>query len=71
MLSPKLQEIKEQIEAKSSYLKTDGEKELLKELEVLEQHLIKKHDLSEFRESVKSHTQITSGPGGLCPCCGK
>lgn len=71
MLSPKLQEIKEQIEEKLSYLRSDGEKELLSELEVLEQYLSKKYELSEFRESVKSHTQITSGPGGSCPCCGK
>ena len=71
MLSPKLQEIKDQIEAKSSYLRTDGEKDLLGELEVLEQHLAKKFELNEFRESVKSRTQITSGPGGSCPCCGR
>lgn len=71
MLSPKLQEIKDKIEAKSSYLRTDSEKELLSELEVLENHLSRKYELHEFRESVKSHTQITSGPGGSCPCCGK
>ncbi len=71
MLSSKLQEIKDRIERKSSNSRTNGEKELLRELEVLEQHLIQKSQLIEFRESVKSHTQITSGPGGSCPCCGK
>lgn len=71
MLSPKLQEIKDKIEAKSSYMRTDSEKDLLLELELLERHLTKKYELTEFRESVKSHTQITSGPGGSCPCCGK
>lgn len=71
MLSPKLQQIKNQIEAKSSYLRTGEEKELRTELEVLERHLEKKYQLEEFQKSVKSHVQITSGPGGSCPCCGK
>ena len=69
MLSPRLQEVKEKIEAKSSYARTDKEKELLKELEMLDQFLLKKSESVEFRESVKANV-ITSGPGG-CPCCGK
>ncbi len=70
MLSPKLQEIKDKIERKTSYLVTDGEKELLSELKVLEQHLSSKYELREFCESVKNNSQITSGPGNGCPCCG-
>ena len=70
MLSPKLREIKEKIETKTSYRRTDGENELLKELEFLE-GLFERHGLSELRESVKSYTQITSGPASSCPCCGK
>jgi len=69
MLSTRLQEVKDKIEAKQSWLRTDKEKELLKELEILDQFLIKKSVSTEFKESVKANV-ITSGPGG-CPCCGK
>ncbi len=75
MLSPRLQEVKEKIEAKSSYLQTDKEKELLKELEILDQFLMKKSESVEFRESIAldsaRSSRITSGPGGGCSCCGK
>jgi hypothetical protein len=72
MLSPRLQEVKEKIEAKSSSTRTNKEKELLKELEILDQFLTKKSVTHEFRESVSAKADlITSGPGGGCSCCGK
>lgn len=72
MLSPRLQEVKEKIEAKSSYLRTDKEKELLKELETLDMFLAKKSESVEFaQESLRDKVGlITSGPGGKCACCG-
>ena len=68
MLLPRLQEIKDKIEQKKSHLRSEKEKELLAELKELDKLNIGMESIS---ESVKSHTQITSGPGGLCPCCGK
>ena len=72
MLPPKLQQVKNQIEAKSLYLRTDSEKALLLELNVLDDLIGGKSKSSEFGEALESRIQkITSGPGGSCPCCGK
>jgi DNA repair exonuclease SbcCD ATPase subunit len=71
MLTPKLQEIKEKIEAKTSYLRSEKEKQLLQELLDLDNFLHAKSESVEFRESVTKNAQITSGPGGACPCCGR
>lgn len=71
MLSPKLQEIKGKIESKASYLRSEKEKQLLQELNDLENFLASKSETAEFQESVRKNTQITSGPGGGCPCCGR
>lgn len=70
MLSRKLQEVKERLEAKSTYSRTEQERELLQELQQLDKFLSDKAESTEFRESVRKHAQITSGPGA-CPCCGK
>jgi hypothetical protein len=70
MLSPRLQEVKEKIEAKSSYARTEKEKELLSELEILEKLITNKSISLDSTGLEERHTQITSGPGG-CPCCGK
>ncbi len=71
MLPSKLQEIKKNIERKSSSSRTDGESELLNELKVLEEFLEDRNGLVELSEEVRSKAQITSGPGGPCACCGK
>jgi hypothetical protein len=69
-LLPRLQEVSEQIEAKSSYLRTDKEIELLKELEILDQFLAKKSLNLEFSELVNANEMVVSGPDGYCSCCG-
>lgn len=73
MLTPRLQEILNKIEAKSIGLRTEKEKELLSELQTLDKFLINKSESTQFSESVameKLSSRITSGPGG-CPCCGR
>ena len=70
MLPPRLKHIKERIDAKSSSSSSEGERQLLRELNDLDGFL----DTSEgrmFRESARKYTQITSGPGGSCECCGR
>ncbi len=71
MLSTRLQEIKDRLESKSSYLRSSKENELLEELKILENYLQEHRQLSEFRESVRAKLQIVSGPSDKCPCCGR
>ena len=70
MLTSRLQEIKNKIEAKSTYLRTDKEKELLDELVALDKIIIQESLSHQFSESVSKSVRVTSGPGGGCPCCG-
>ena len=71
MLSRRLQQVKDTLESKLSSTRSAKESELLVELTTLDQ-LLKRQNLSRtFTESIKSSTQITSGPGGNCPCCGR
>lgn len=65
MLTPRLQEIKDRIEKKASYLITSEEGELLKELNFLDNNLTIRREFSEFER------KIVSGPSNKCPCCGK
>jgi DNA repair exonuclease SbcCD ATPase subunit len=71
MLPRKLEEIRNRIAKKDSFRRTDQEKELLGELSAVDEILERRDVSTEFRESVRKHTQITSGPGGSCPCCGR
>jgi DNA repair exonuclease SbcCD ATPase subunit len=71
MLPPKLQEILDRLQAKALSQMTDKEKELLRELRELDQFLTRKNESAELRESVRKNSQITSGPSGACPCCGR
>lgn len=71
MLSTRLQEIKDRIETKRYALRSAKEDELLQELNFLEEFLQEHRKLLEFRESVRAKVQITSGPSGSCPCCGR
>lgn len=71
MLSRQLQQLKNSLERKLSSTRSEKESELLDELTALEQ-LFKRRDLSRIlTESIKSSTQITSGPRENCPCCGR
>ena len=71
MLTQRLQQVKDRIESKSTYQRTEEEEELLAELMALDELLGRKNLSRDLRESIKGRTQITSGPGGSCPCCGK
>jgi hypothetical protein len=67
MLPPQLAKIKVRLEAKrSSELKRE-EAELLEELRSADQTLTERQ-LTAVRESV---IKITSGPSGVCACCGR
>ena len=68
MLSTRLEEIRDRIEAKSSYLRSSKEDELLEELKILEDYLQEHRQLLEFRESVRAKVQINTAPSGSCPC---
>lgn len=70
MLPRRLQEVRNQIESKAASGRTREESELLEELFVLNQLLEKQNLARTLREAVNESTQITSGPGGRCPCCG-
>jgi DNA repair exonuclease SbcCD ATPase subunit len=70
MLPPRLNEVKERIESKSAGLRSQKERELLEELNALDALLGRTNDRT-FSEATKRHTQITSGPGGTCSCCGR
>lgn len=66
MLPPRLQQVKSKIEAKSQNLRSQGEKELLIELEALDQSAVVQKVITE------SLAKYVSGPtGGRCPCCGR
>jgi len=71
MLTPKLKEIKDAIFRKAEYQRTESERALLKELEVLDALLSREPHTAALRESVTKHNLITSGPKGPCPCCGR
>lgn len=71
MLTPRLEEIKNMIATKSTYLRTDKENELYAELMVLDRTLAQESLSVKFSESVRESTRVTSGPGSNCPCCGR
>ena len=66
MLPPRLQEIKDRIEAKSASRRNSAEDELLNELVALDRS-------EEVRRLVRESRffKVTSGPAGVCACCGK
>jgi len=69
MLTPVLQQIREQIEARSKHSK--AEERLLVELKAIDEALEeKKPDVHHMRERTKKRRQIVAGPG-RCPCCGR
>lgn len=70
MLPNKLQQVKRQIERKKDFHRSEEEKELLNELEALERFLENPELSFTLQKSISKRMQITSGPGGKCPCCG-
>ena len=67
MLPPQLSKIRARLAAKRAADLKREEAELFEELRLIDRTLTDVH-LREVRESV---IKITSGPGGVCGCCGK
>lgn len=67
MLPNQLRRIKERLDTKRFADLRREEAELLEELRLVDRRL-SDYDMRELRESV---TKITSGPGGVCACCGR
>lgn len=68
MLPPALTQLKRSLEQKGSTIRSSGEDRLLEELETIDKdpEVKKSLDRAAFKK-----TQITSGPGNGCPCCGR
>jgi len=65
MLPKHLRRIKGELEAKGYTSRRREEDELLEELRFLDEHT------TTLSKSLRESLTVTSGPGGVCPCCGR
>lgn len=69
MLPPHLKRVKESLKAKEYSKRSTAEDQLLHELNALDESRQVRALVARLRES--RGLEMTSGPTGLCPCCGR
>ena len=68
MLPPTLRRVMRRIQEKPSFNRSNEEKDMLAELEFLDQQ----EEMQRLTQNSERHlTKIVTGPSGVCDCCGR